>query len=232
MECYLSSDPKIRGYRKRMLSLWLQKGMFWVSEQRLVDQANTICRNNWMNELEKEELERKVTGSDSIIVEEARSVEAFPDHVGEDVRNFLQETGAEEQADSLDEEEVAIVMEIAEVIERGRKDKLPGFRNAPKKKLLEETAKVDKVLSKFKTRSITKTNELFYAGAVAVTNRLGVKIDKVAPRKETMWKRRLQNKIKKLRKDLSQREASKDKDISNFRHWERLERKYSIRVKD
>ena len=46
-----------------------------------------------------------------------------------------------------------------------------------------------------------------------------------------MWKRRLQNKIKELRKDLSQLEASKDKDISNFRHWERLKRKYSIRVK-
>ena len=42
MECYLLSEPKIRGYRKRMLSLWLQKGMLWVSEQRLVDQANII----------------------------------------------------------------------------------------------------------------------------------------------------------------------------------------------
>ena len=39
--------------------------------------------------------------------------------------------GAEEQADSL-EEEVAIFMEIAEVIERGRK----ALRNVPKKKLL------------------------------------------------------------------------------------------------
>ena len=38
--------------------------------------------------------------------------------------------GAEEQADSLDEEEVAIVMEIAKVIERGRNDKLPVLRNA------------------------------------------------------------------------------------------------------
>ena len=56
----------------------------------------------------------------------------------------------------------------------------------PKKKLLEETAKVDKVLSKFKTHSITKTNELLYAGAVVVTNRLGVKIDKLARRKEPM----------------------------------------------
>ena len=72
---------------------------------------------------------------------------------------------------------------------------------------------------------------MFYPGAVVVTNRLGVKTDKVAGRKEPMWKRRLQNKIKELMKDLSQLEASKDKDISNFRHWERLERNYSIRVK-
>ena len=230
MECYLLSEPKIRGHRKRMLSLWQQKGMFWVSEQRLVDQANTIRRNSWMTELEIEELERKVTGSDSVIAAEARSSEALPDHVGEDRRNVLPEIGAEEQADSLDEEEVAIVMEIAEVIGKGRKDKLPALRNVPKKKLLEETAKVDKVLSQFKTHGITKTNELFYAGAF-VTNKLGVKTDKVARRKEPMWKRRLQNKIKELRKDLSQLEASKDKGVSNSRHWERLERKYSIRVK-
>ena len=229
MECYSLIDPNIRGYRKPMLSLWLQKGTFWVSEQRLVDQANSIRRNSWMTESGIEKLERKLSGSDSVIVEEPRSVEALPDHV-EDVRNVLQEMEAEEQADSLDEE-VAIVMEIAEVIERGRKDKLPTLRNMPKKKLLEETVKVDKVLSKFETHSITETNELFHARAVVVTNGLGVKIDMVAGRKETIWKRRLQNTIKELRKDLSQLEASKDKDISNFRHWERLERKYSIRVK-
>ena len=50
-------------------------------------------------------------------------------------------------------------------------------------------------MSKFKSNSITKTNELFYAGAVVEANRLGVKIDKVAWRKEPMSKRRLQNKI-------------------------------------
>ena len=43
-----------------MLRLWLQKGMFWVSEQRLVDQANTIHGNSWMTELEIEELERRL----------------------------------------------------------------------------------------------------------------------------------------------------------------------------
>ena len=180
-----------------------------------------------MTELEIKELERKVTGGDSVIAAEARSVEALPDQVGKDKRNVLPEMGAEEQTDSLDEEEVAIVMEIAEVIRKGRKDKLPALRNVPKKKLLEDTAQVDKVLRKFKiTHSITKTNELFYAGVFVVTYRLGVKIDKVTGKKEPMWKRRLQNKIKELRKDVSQLEASKDKGNSNFTHRQRLERKY------
>ena len=75
-----------------------------------------------------------------------------------DGRHVLPETGAEDQADRLDEE-VAIVMEIAEVIDSDRKDKLPALKNVPKKKLLEETAKVDKILSKFKTHSNTRTNE-------------------------------------------------------------------------
>ena len=65
------------------------------------------------------------------------------------MRNVLMEMGAEEQADSLDEKEVAIVVEIEEVIERGRKNKLPALRNGLKMKLLEETAEVDKVVSNF-----------------------------------------------------------------------------------
>ena len=78
--------------------------MFWVSEQRLVNQANTIRRNSWMTELKAEELERKVTGSDSAIVEEARNVEALPDHVGEDMRYVFPGMRAEEQDHSLDQE--------------------------------------------------------------------------------------------------------------------------------
>ena len=42
-------------------------------------------------------------------------------------------------------------MEVSEVIERGRKNRLPALRNVRKKKLLEETAKIDKVLNNFKT---------------------------------------------------------------------------------
>ena len=50
MESYLLSESKVRDYRKNMLSLWLNKSMFWVSEQRLV----TIRGNSWMTDLEME----------------------------------------------------------------------------------------------------------------------------------------------------------------------------------
>ena len=215
-----------------MLSLWLNKGVFWVSEQRLVDQANTIRRNSWMTELEIEELERNLAENDSY-KEEERGADDTGSNLGEEARDILTSLEADEQIGNLEEEEFAISEKIVEVLERRQKDKLPALRDIPKKKLLEETAMVDKVLSKFKIHSITKTNELFYAGAVVVTNRLGVKINKAAERRETMWKRRrrLQNKIKELRKDLSQLESSKDKNVSNVRHWQTLERKYSIRVK-
>ena len=33
MEYYLLSEPKIRGYRKHMLSLWLQKGSFGYQDK-------------------------------------------------------------------------------------------------------------------------------------------------------------------------------------------------------
>ena len=65
MKGYLLSEPKVTGYRRQMLNLWLNKGMFWVSEQRLLDHAKTIHRNSWMNELEIDELERNLAENDS-----------------------------------------------------------------------------------------------------------------------------------------------------------------------
>ena len=131
------------------------------------------------------------------------------------MRHILTALKVDEKIGNLEEKEVTITEEIEEVLERTQEDKLPALRDIRKKKLLQKTAEVD-VLYKFKIHSITKTNELFYAGAVVVTNRLGVKINKAAERKEPMWRRRSQNKIKELRKDLSQLESSKE--VSNVWH--------------
>ena len=123
-----------------MLCLWLSKGMSWLSEQRLVDQANTIRRNSWMTQLEIEELERKFAENDSY-KEEERGTDDTGNNV-EEVRAILTALETDEEIGNL---EVDIIEEIAEVLERRQKDKLPALRDIPKKKLLEETAKIDKV---------------------------------------------------------------------------------------
>ena len=121
MECYLLSKPKVRGYRKHILSLWLNKGMFWASEQRLVDQANTIRRNSWMTELEIEGLKKNLGENDSYKKEE-RSPDDTGSNLGEVVRHILTTLEAGVEIGNLEEEEIAIIKEIAEVLERRQKD--------------------------------------------------------------------------------------------------------------
>ena len=65
-----------------------------------------------MAELEIEQQERKVTGSDSLIVKEAASVQALRNYVAESVKNVLPEMTAEEQADSLDEKRLPLLWNL------------------------------------------------------------------------------------------------------------------------
>ena len=94
-----------------------------------------------------------------IVTRKIRSDGDTGSNLGEEVGDILTALEADEEIGNLEEEDkVAIIEEITEVLERRKKDKLPALRDIPKKKFLEETAKVDKVLCKFKTNSITKTN--------------------------------------------------------------------------
>ena len=60
MECFHFSDPKTRGYRKRMHMLWKDREMVNVTEQRLIDQKNQIIQKQWLSSLELEEIQRNV----------------------------------------------------------------------------------------------------------------------------------------------------------------------------
>ena len=93
-----------------------------------------------MSELEIEELERKLTGSDSVI--ETKRLETLPDHIGEDARNVLPEMLRQRRGCHC----------YGNCRSGSEGSEKPALRNVPKKKLLEEIkfAKVDKALSKFK----------------------------------------------------------------------------------
>ena len=77
------------------------------------------------------------------------------------MKNILTALEADKETSNFEEKEVAIITGIAEAFERRQKDKLLALRDVPKKKLLEETAKVDKVLSKFKNTELQRLMNSF-----------------------------------------------------------------------
>ena len=83
-----------------MLSLWLNKGIFLVSEQQLVDQVNAIHRNSWMTGLEIEELERNLAENDSY-KEKERSTNDTASYLREEVRDIVTALEADEEIGNL-----------------------------------------------------------------------------------------------------------------------------------
>ena len=83
------------------------------------------------------------------MLQRRRSSDDTGNNLREEVRDILTALETDEEFGNH-EEEVVIIEEIVEMIERKQKDKVLALRDMPKKKLLEETTKVDKILCKFK----------------------------------------------------------------------------------
>ena len=65
MECFIRSKPENRGYRRRMISIWQDRGMFEISEQRLADQVKQIKHNQWLTKVEVEEMSRIISRTEA-----------------------------------------------------------------------------------------------------------------------------------------------------------------------
>ena len=64
MKCYIKSNPKVRGYMKRMMALWSDIGVYKINQQRLADQARAIKRNGWLSDVEIEEIKRSIAAEE------------------------------------------------------------------------------------------------------------------------------------------------------------------------
>ena len=91
------------------------------------------------------------------------------------------------------DEEKDIYNRILKVVNEGVRERLPALQKVNKKKLKAEVKRENQLLEKMDTEEITNTNDLIYAGAVVVTEELGVRVRKGSQPKEPMWKRRVPN---------------------------------------
>ena len=112
-----------------------------------------------MTELVIEELERNSAENDSY-KEEERSADDTGSNLGE-VRDILTALEADEEIGNLEEEEVAISEEIAEVLEKRQKDKLLALRDIPKKKLSRKLVRLIKFCVNLKHTALQRLMNYF-----------------------------------------------------------------------
>ena len=240
MECYYRSKPESRGYRKRMHTIWKERDMFDISEQRLVDQARTIIKKEWFTSEELDEIKRyaniQTIGEQNESIRESitpSSEESLEGIMPVEIESSGSETQGTVLREPLTDGEKQLVEEILqkrEEIARNRQ-RLRTLRHIERTKIMAEVKKLDKVLDYVRIDNITEMNDTIMACATLVTEKLGKKRkDRDNVSTIPAWKVRLQNKIKILEQDLS-RVVESQKRFCNDGMRKRMEKKYNIKRK-
>ena len=251
MRCFYMSDPTKRGYRKRMLSIWNELGVFEVSEQRLADQTRAIRTNGWLSEIELEEIQRntesdhmeadvRVTsgGDDSARRIELETTDESEEHEAaaeSDNNNIGNELSEQDLCNTLrregvSEDDIDLVKLVLEEREIGNAPP-DNLRNVDRKILKQHAAKINGILKYIPTKDITEMKNLLLAAGRVVQMNVGMKRNENGNAKEPLWKRRLRSKMSGIRKDLGHVQRWKRGELENIDLKYELERKYLVKKK-
>ena len=155
MECYLRSDPTRRGFRKRMLKIWNEIGMFSLTEQQLAGQVLCIRNGKYLMELEIEEIRRKINEPIQIEAEE----EQMDNHV-----DPINDSGAMQSIDNrenrqanvetdldtegLSDEQLEILKMLKDKLRQPENLQPVNLKTMDRRKVKEKTANVNKVIDR------------------------------------------------------------------------------------
>ena len=227
MECFYLSKPfddngkPVRGYRQRMYRIWKEKCPFETTEQRLCDQARSIRKNGWLSDIELEEIQRKLLEPKNDDVDDLNinpleaereivPLEELPENSQAAIDNTMMENEEPPNFQVFEfegelEEEVAILRtRILQVMMEKPQVRLQSLKSCSRSKVNAIIEKVNYAIGSIRTKNISETNDLMYAAAYVVSEKLGkIKKIKNTSRKEPFWKRRIQTNIDQWRKDLS-----------------------------
>ncbi|XP_067937308.1 uncharacterized protein [Watersipora subatra] len=206
MECYYQSQPEKRGYMKRMHQIWKDRGLFSTTDQRIADQVRVNKRNGLMSDLEMEEIRQRVatTPTNTLVQNNVNEhIDAVEEVMESDITVEIIETPIERPTAS--EEQREIINRLKDIIEGlEQKRNMPKLKKIPKDKIRKETGMINQAIGFIDTTDIGGTNDLIYAGAWLVMERLQ-KGQKTGGRRTQIpaWKMRLERKLEETRKVLA-----------------------------
>ena len=197
--CYFRSNSKKRGYRKRMIEILTEFARFKIANQRLAEKVRTITNNGWFSDLEILEIYQQIyrqtyqqtlyTVSETLNIEKPET----PNHTINDNDRYTANT----KPQTLTQEE-KINVEIMKKIIPEKKTTLPSLRNQDERTVKFETVKVNDLLTNIPENNITELNDLIYAGAKLVCEKIGVPLKTTDGKFKPGWELRLELQIRKL----------------------------------
>ena len=184
----------------------------------MVDQKTNILKRKWLSDLELENIEDIRNGEVGLESTEDEGRFLGFDHEGQvlfikecqvALEDYIVPNVEEERSNvfvmkmnmQITNEDMTILKKKCLMCCLKRREILPPLRGMEKHGLLETTRKADEVLNETEVGNITELDDIVFAGALVVTEILGVKIRKSA-RMEPLWKRRMEAQVKQLNKDL------------------------------
>ena len=214
--CYLKSKPvnengvPIKGYRQRMFRVWQEIGLFESTEQRICDQARAIRKNGWLSELEIEVIRRKINqeemgdtniqGLGDATTDENMEDDEIQQEEGEfDTQDESGDGANIKELNDISEEARRIISEILE-LSKSRENNPVNFKKANQRQVEEITNRINTVIDKIPTRTITETNNLINAASMVVAKVLGLRQTTQKRSKMPWWQSRIERDIKGLGK--------------------------------
>ena len=109
---------------------WKEHGVFEITKQQLCDQARAIRKNDWLSDLEHENIQRMTDAEREIVNESIEDVEenqtereiVRPSEGNEQIGDALDETinNVAANAETLDEETQLIIAQLNKILAGGR----------------------------------------------------------------------------------------------------------------
>ena len=158
-----------------MIEVWQECAIFQTISQRLADEVRTNIKKGWFSDLEILEMHQKINNQQgSNTVPDTSNInnqkqfnwnESTLENGNTTQLNNPEQTLSQEQKSSL---------ENLKGIMNSEKTTLPSLRNIEWRTIKTETNKINQELTYISRNDITKLNELIYAGAKLVCEKIGI----------------------------------------------------------
>ena len=152
-----------------MIAIWREIGTFEITEKRLADQARVVRTNEWLTEVESEEIRGKILpprdGGENQEINDIPVIE-------ERIRN---ENGTMEPSETeilvhveteITDEERLTIDELKTLMIRNETEEYLLFKKVDQRKMRDVTKKVNAVIRHIETDDVTQTNKLAMAAAL------------------------------------------------------------------